>query len=109
MHALSHRSEIFAVSCRVNIYEAAVYLTVSLLSAVFPVGLPGMQIFTGMSDSKSLNISLPGVLISSKNEHVFIRDLGNLSVQIIFDAWWASIHIDSKPRIAWNDSRHTPF
>jgi len=109
MHALSHRSEIFAVSCRVNIYAAAVYLTVSLLSAVFPVGLPGMQIVTAMSDSKSLNISLPGVLISSKNQHVFIRDLGDLSLQIIFDAWWASIHIGSKPPIPSNDSRHTPF
>jgi len=59
-----------------------------------------------MSDSKSLNTSLLEVMISSKNEHVFIRDLSDLILQIIFDAWWASMNEGLKWPIAWNNSRH---
>jgi hypothetical protein len=61
-----------------------------------------------MSDSKSLNTSLLQVMISSKNERVFIRDLSDLALKIIFDAWWASMNEGSKQHIAWNDSRHAP-
>ena len=61
-----------------------------------------------MSDSKSLNTSLLEVMISSKNECVFIRDLSDLTLQIIFDAWWASMNIGSKRPIAWKNSRHAP-
>jgi hypothetical protein len=61
-----------------------------------------------MSDSKSLNTSLLEVMISSKNERVFIRDLCDLTLQIIFDAWWASMNEGSKRPIAWNASRHAP-
>jgi len=42
----------------------------------------------------------------SKNERVFIRDLRDLSLQMIFDGWWASMNVDSKRPIAWNDSGH---
>jgi len=45
-------------------------------------------------------------MISYKNERVFIRDLSNLTVQIIFDAWWAAMNECSKRSIGWNDSRH---
>src|SRR5882757_4789689 len=61
-----------------------------------------------MSDSKSLNTSLLEVMISFKNEHVFIHDLSDLTLQIIFDAWWASMNVGSKRPIAWNNSRHAP-
>jgi len=61
-----------------------------------------------MSDSQSLNTSLLEVMISSKNERVFIRDLSDLTLQIIFNAWWASINIGSKRSIGWNNSRHVP-
>jgi hypothetical protein len=64
------------------------------------------EILTAMSDSKSLNTSLIEVMISSKNERVFIRDLSDLTLQIIFDAWWASMNEGSKRPIALNDSRH---
>jgi hypothetical protein len=47
-------------------------------------------------------------MISSKNERVFIRDLSDLTFQIIFEAWWASMNVGSKRPIAWNDSRHVP-
>jgi hypothetical protein len=47
-------------------------------------------------------------MISSKNERVFILDLSNLTLQIIFDAWWASMNVGSKRPIAWNNSRHAP-
>ena len=61
-----------------------------------------------MSDTQSLNTSLLEVMISSKNERVFIRDLSDLTLQIIFDAWWASMNVGSKRPIAWNNSRHAP-
>jgi hypothetical protein len=47
-------------------------------------------------------------MISSKNERVFIRDLSDLTSQIIFDAWWASMNVGSKRPIAWQNSRHVP-
>jgi len=59
-----------------------------------------------MLDSKSLNTSLLEVMISLKNERVFIRDLSDFTFQIIFDAWWASMNVASKRPIAWNNSRH---
>jgi len=45
-----------------------------------------------MSDTLSLNTSLLEVMIFSKNECVFIRDLTDLKLQLIFDAWWASMN-----------------
>jgi len=62
-----------------------------------------------MSNIQSLNTSLLEVMISSKNERVFIRDLSDLTLQIIFDAWWASINVGSKRPIEWKNSRHAPL
>jgi len=59
-----------------------------------------------MSESISLDTSSLGVLIPSRNERVFIRDLSDLNLQIVFDAWWASINVSSKRPIARNNSRH---
>jgi hypothetical protein len=59
-----------------------------------------------MSDSESFNTSLLKVMISSKNEGVLIRDFSDLTLETIFDAWWASINEGSKRAIAWNNSRH---
>jgi len=61
-----------------------------------------------MSDTQSLNTSLLEVMISSKNARVFIRDLSDLTLQIIFDAWWASMNVGSKRPIGRKDSRHAP-
>jgi len=61
-----------------------------------------------MLDTQSLNTSLLQVMISSKNECVFIRDLSDLTLQIIFDAWWASMNVGLKRPIAWKNSRHAP-
>jgi len=91
-----------------SISEPAVYDAITILSAVFRVGLPSILNFTTMSDSQSLNTSLLEVMISSKNERVFIRDLSDLTLQIIFDEWWASMNVGSKRPIAWNNSRHAP-
>jgi len=60
-----------------------------------------------MSDTKSLNTSLLKVMICAKNESVFICDLSDLTSQIIFNAWWASMNVGSKRPIACNKSRHT--
>jgi len=37
-----------------------------------------------------------------------IRDLSDHTLQIVFDAWWASMNVGSKRCIAWNNSRHVP-
>ena len=98
----------FACSCRVNIYEPSVCCAVSLLSAVFRIGLPSILIPNAMRDSKSLNPSFLVVMISSEDERVFFRDLSDLTLQIIFDAWWASMNLHLKQPIAWNNSGHVP-
>jgi hypothetical protein len=53
------------------------------------VELPRAHYLTAMSDTKSLNTSLLQVLISLKHECGIIRDLNVITLQIIFDAWWA--------------------
>jgi len=109
MHAMSYRSDIFACGCRVNIKEPAVCFTVSLLSAASRVGLPSSLNSPALSDSKSLNISLLEVITSFKNECVFIRASSDLTLQIIFDAWWASMNVGLMWPIAWNDFGHSPL
>jgi len=47
-------------------------------------------------------------MMSSKNEGVFVRDLRDLTLQIIFDAWWASMNEGTKWAIGWNTSRYAP-
>jgi hypothetical protein len=79
-----------------------------ILSSVLEVRLPSILNFPTMSDSQSLNTSLLEDVISSTNECVFIRHLSDLNLQIIFDAWWASMNVGSKRPIAWNNSRHAP-
>ena len=108
MRAMSYRSGFFTCSSRVNIWEPAAYFAVSFLSAVFGLGLPSCLILTVMSNSTALNTLLLEVMTTSRNERIFIHDFSDLTFQIIFDAWWASIKVDSKLPIAWNDSRHAP-
>jgi hypothetical protein len=62
-----------------------------------------------MSDPESQITLWVEVIISSKNERVFIRNLSDLTLQIIFDASWASMNVVSKWPIAWNNSRHVPI
>jgi hypothetical protein len=99
---------IFLLIAVFSIYEPAVYYTITLLSAVFRVKSPSILNLTTMSDSQSLNTAFLEGMISSKNYSIFICHLGNLTMQIIFDAWWDSVNVDSKRPIAWNDSRHAP-
>jgi len=105
MHAMSHRSDFFACTCTVRNWEPAVCFTVSLPSAVFRVGLPRFLFSMAKSDSNFLTTPLLEVMISSNNDCVWISDLSNLTLQIVFDAWWASMDVDSKRPIAWNHSR----
>jgi hypothetical protein len=70
------------------------------------VGLPSFRISTALSDTQSLNTSLLEVMISSKTECVFIPDLRDHTLQIVSDAWWASMNVGSKRIIAWKNSGH---
>jgi len=83
-------------------------VTITYVLTVTQIELPRVQFPTAMSDTKSLNTALLDVIISSKNEHVSIRDLRRLTLQMIIDAWWASMNEGSKRPIAWNNSRHAP-
>jgi hypothetical protein len=47
-------------------------------------------------------------MISSKIERVFIHDLSNHTLQILFDGWWASMNEESMRPVALNNSRHAP-
>jgi len=110
MHAMSHRSDFFlACSSKVNILEPAFYLTITYPLTVTQIELRRVQFPTAMSDTKSPNTSLLEVMISSKNKPVFIRDLSDLTLQIVFDAWWASMNVGSKRPIASNNSRQAPL
>jgi len=73
---------------------------------VTQIELRRVQFPTMMSDTKSQNTSLLEVVISSTNERGFIRDLSDLTLKIVFDAWWASMNVASKPPIAWNNSKY---
>ena len=108
MHAMTHRSHFFGSSFRVSNEEPTVCFTVSLASAVFRVKLLRLLIPTAMSHSQSLNTSLLEVMISCKNIHVFVRDLSDLTLQMVFDAWWASMNVGLQQPITWRNSRHAP-
>jgi hypothetical protein len=61
-----------------------------------------------MSDTQSLNTLLLEVMISPKNEGVFIRDLSEFTLQIMFDAGCASMNIGSERPISCNNTRPGP-
>jgi len=74
MHAMSYWSDFFPCSCRVNIYEPAVGITVLLFLPVSRVVIPSILISTAMSDTESLNTLSLQDMISSNNDCVFISD-----------------------------------
>ena len=76
------------------------------LLAVSQLELHSFQIPTTLLDSQCVNTLLLEVIISSENDLVYICDLNDRTLQIISDAWWASMNFDSKCPIVWNDSRH---
>ena len=87
MHAMSHRAYfVVARSSWVNSYEPGFFSTIPYLLTSFQVRLRSCQIPTAISDPRSSYRLLLDVMMSSKNEHVFICDLNNLTLQIIFDA-----------------------
>jgi len=47
-------------------------------------------------------------MISSNNEGVFVHDLSDLTIQIMFDDWRDSMNVGSKQPIARNDFKHAP-
>jgi hypothetical protein len=53
-----------------------------------------------MSDTKSLNTTFRKVMISFKNDRVIFCGMSDLALQIMFDAWWASMYVGSMRPIA---------
>jgi len=109
MYAMSHRGNfVVARSSRVDNQELAIFSTLPYLLTSCQFPLPSDPIPTTMSGSQSLNTTSLEVMISFKNDHGFIHDLNDLTQQVIFDAWWASINVGSKHSIAWKNARHEP-
>ena len=61
-----------------------------------------------MLDWKCFNTSWLEVVVSSTNDRVCIYDLSDLTLQIIFVAWLASMNVGAKWPIAWTHSWHAP-
>jgi len=106
---MSHRSDFFACTSRLCIKEPAFCCTITLLFAVTRVRLQSCLIPTAMSYSQLLCTRMLQVIISSKEEHVIIRDLNDLTLIIVFHVCWAPMNGASKCPIAWNNSRHAPL
>jgi len=83
-------------------------MTITYGLTLTQIELPRVQFTTAISDTKSQNTSWSEVMISSKNEHFFIHVWSDLTLQMIFDAWWASMNAGSKRPIVWNNCRHAP-
>jgi len=85
-----------ACSYRANISKPASYFTIMQLLTVSQGELPSFQMLMTVLNSKMLNTSLLEVMISSRNECVFVHGLSDLTLQIIPDARCASITVDLK-------------
>jgi len=109
MQVMSYRSNIFLASdSKVNIVKPAVWLTITYRLTVTQVGLPRAQYPTRMSHTESFNTSVQEVMLWSINEPVFIGDLSDIALQIIFNAWWALLNVGSKWPFSLNNSRYVP-
>jgi hypothetical protein len=72
------------------------------------VKLGSLQIPSMMSDSVSIFTSLLEVMTSFQDERVRIRDLSDLTLDIVFDAQWGSIFVGLQGHIVWNMYRYSP-
>jgi hypothetical protein len=61
-----------------------------------------------MLDSKSSHTSVLEVSFSSKCKRVLLYDLSDITLYILFDAWWTSMNVGWQPPISWNNSKYTP-
>lgn len=59
-----------------------------------------------MAASTPPDTSLLEVMYSAKEERVFIRDLSDVRLQMMFDDWWTSMKVETKKTIVWSTSRH---
>jgi len=107
LRTMSHSFDVFACSSRVNIEQLTLWITITLLSAVSGVRLRRFLIPTTMLYNPSSNTSLLEVMIAANNQRVLIADLSDWTIQIISDAWWASMNLCSKWPIGLNNSNNT--
>jgi hypothetical protein len=105
IHAMSYNFDLYACSCRVNIEEPAVGITIPLLFAVSRVGSPRILLITTMSNAKPVHTSLLKVMIPSKHQCCVVCNLRDRTFHILLDAWWCSKNEGSKRPIACNNSR----
>jgi hypothetical protein len=109
LHAMSHRSDVvLAFTSTINIEDPAFHQTVTCHLTVTEVQLSGIYYPTAMLNTQSSNPLFLVVMISSKNQLDFIRDLKDLTFQIFFDAWWASMIIVTMRTNGSNNSKHAP-
>jgi len=104
---MSQRSDLILLSSsNINNQDPVLYRTISNLLTVIQVEVLKAQYSTSLSDTKCLNTLLVEVIISSKNDRIFICHLSNLTLQIIFNPLWAWMNVRLKWPVTWNNSRH---
>jgi hypothetical protein len=59
-----------------------------------------------MAAAKCIDTSSLEIMYSTKEERVFIRDLTDEILQMVFDKWWTSMNVETKTTIVWSGSRH---
>lgn len=105
MQAMSYWLYIFlSCSFRFNIYETAVHFTMILRLTVLQVEICSIHIPKAILDSNPFNTLMQEVMISSKFESVCVGNWSNLTLQRIFDTWWACMNRSSMCAIVWNSS-----
>lgn len=75
---------------------------------VSQVKLCSFQIPTTMLHSKSANTSLPQVMMTSRNQGIFVRDLSDVTFQIISYDWLAFMNVSLKRSRTWDSPGHEP-
>jgi hypothetical protein len=107
MNTTSHKLY-FCVACssNFNISEPTFHLIITSHLTVSQLELCSCWIPTNISDSQSVNISLLEVIQSSNNQGVFVRNLSDLDLYILFNTPWASITVGLMSSNVWNISWH---
>lgn len=109
-HARSHWSYILLTGrSRVNISELALGFSIMYHLQVPQGTLRSYHLPIVMFDWNCVHSSLQVVLISCKNEPVFIHYLSNITLQNILDALGAAMIVSSKCSIDCNNSRPVPW
>lgn len=109
MDAISDRYDfVHARSSMVSSQEAALYLPITCVLIVPQIEMDSFKLCSALSDSHSLNALLLEVMTLPKYKHHYVHNFSDITLQILFDAWRASMNVVLKHPLGCNNCRHTP-